>query len=137
MSYTDPTTATCIHCGRAITWTPDEGWHDTAAPVCECDPDDGCGCDSIWRESCDANHTDRRAAHEPAPLDTWMMFDTNDDNNGPGDEPSHEANIYPNGNGYVFAWYHTAVGMVTEAWHPTYAAAEDAAERAGYANFSA
>lgn len=47
-------TSTCKHCDRGIVEV-DGAWIDPAAT----------GDDSIWRETCDANHEDRIAAHEP------------------------------------------------------------------------
>lgn len=48
-------TATCRRCGRTIYYNPTDGWIDPEAT----------GDDSIWRETCDENHEDRIAAHEP------------------------------------------------------------------------
>jgi hypothetical protein len=48
---------TCRHCDRRIVWSEDDGWVDPDAD----------GDDLIWRETCDSNHEDRIAAHEPVP----------------------------------------------------------------------
>lgn len=45
---------TCRHCDRRIV-NEDGTWIDPEAT----------GDDSIWRETCDANHDDFRAEHEP------------------------------------------------------------------------
>ena len=47
-------TATCRHCGREVDLV-DGRWIDPEAT----------GDDSVWRETCDENHEDRIAAHEP------------------------------------------------------------------------
>lgn len=52
-------TSTCIHCDRAIVLDDEEGWIDPEAGY---DDEDG---DGIWRTTCDENHEDRIAAHEP------------------------------------------------------------------------
>jgi hypothetical protein len=55
------TTRTCRHCGRAIGQDPDGRWID---PEAGWDDENG---DGVWRETCDENHEDRIAAHEPKP----------------------------------------------------------------------
>ena len=45
----------CRHCTRIINQDADGRWIDPEAD----------GDDIIWRETCDANHEDRIAAHEP------------------------------------------------------------------------
>lgn len=52
--------ATCVHCSRDIVQDADGRWVDPEAT----------GDDSVWRETCDSNDTDRIAAHEPDPIDT-------------------------------------------------------------------
>lgn len=47
--------ALCQHCGREITLDTENRWVDPEAT----------GDDLVWRETCDANHEDRIAAHEP------------------------------------------------------------------------
>lgn len=51
--------STCLHCGRAILLTPAGRWIDPEAGY---DDENG---DGIWRETCQDNHEDRIAAHEP------------------------------------------------------------------------
>jgi hypothetical protein len=51
--------ATCKHCHRRIVNNPDEGWVDPDAGF---DVENG---DGIWRATCEDNHEDRIAAHEP------------------------------------------------------------------------
>lgn len=46
---------TCRHCGRGIVKDAGDRWVDPEAT----------GDDSTWRETCDENHEDRIAAHEP------------------------------------------------------------------------
>lgn len=48
--------STCRHCGRDIVKHSLDGWVDPEAT----------GDDSIWRETCDSNDTERAAPHEPA-----------------------------------------------------------------------
>jgi 7,8-dihydro-6-hydroxymethylpterin-pyrophosphokinase len=48
-------TTVCIHCDREIGRDKDGRWVDPEAT----------GDDSIWRDTCDSNHEDRIAAHEP------------------------------------------------------------------------
>lgn len=56
------TTQTCRHCDRAIGQDPDGRWID---PEAGWDDENG---DGLWRETCDENHEDRIAAHEPRPI---------------------------------------------------------------------
>lgn len=48
----------CRHCSRGIV-LEDGVWIDPEAPA---DPDED---DHMWRETCDENHKDRAAEHEP------------------------------------------------------------------------
>ncbi len=115
-------TITCKHCKRRIELA--EGrWVDPEAT----------GDDSVWRETCDANHEDRIAAHEPGddPLDVWLMFDEPDD-----EEASHEANTFYDEGNYRVDWSHTAVGQVTSQTFGTYAEATAWLEAGGYQDFT-
>lgn len=64
----------------------------------------------------------------------WLKFDGLDD-----EDASHEANIYPDeeGYGYRVTWYHTAVGQETSIWFDRVDDAEDFLRSGGYENFTA
>lgn len=70
---------------------------------------------------------------EREPLDVWLRFEHPDD-----EEPTHEANTYENGDdgGVVIEHYHTAVGLVTAVWHPTYESAKQWYAAHGYDDYS-
>lgn len=69
---------------------------------------------------------------ETEPLDVWLAFDHPED-----EEASHEANTFATERGFVVEWYHTAVGLVTERWFPTYEEACAWLEACGYQDFTA
>lgn len=123
----DAETSTCRHCGRAILKDPEEGWIDPEAGY---DDEDG---DGIWRTTCDENHQDRIAAHEPNltdPLDVWLRIPDG------SEESEAEANTYHTETGYRVDWYLTAVGLVKSVPFDTLADAYTWLEREGFTNYT-
>ena len=69
------------------------------------------------------------------PLDVWMIIPEEDNED---DVASHEANTYRDTDGeYRVAWYHTAVGLVTNEYFGTYEEAVSWYEENGYQDFTA
>lgn len=65
-------------------------------------------------------------------MDVWFKFDHPDD-----EEPSHEANIVADGDGYRAEWSHTAVGLVLSHRFDTREAARAFLAGSGYADYTA
>jgi hypothetical protein len=112
----------CKRCKRTIELV-DGTWVDPEAT----------GDDSIWRETCEANHEDRVAAHEPdsdQQLDVWLRIPDG------SEESEAEANTFYEDGGFVVKWYLTAVGLVTRKTFTTYEAAQVWLKAEGFEDYS-
>lgn len=115
-------TISCKHCERTIELV-DGTWIDPNAT----------GDDSVWRETCDENHEDRIAAHEPpsdAALDVWLRIPEG------SEESEAEANTFYEDGRFVVKWYLTAVGLVKDKPFPTYEAAQAWLTAEDFADYS-
>lgn len=65
-------------------------------------------------------------------MQIWLKFDEEHD-----EDPSHAANIFPDGEGARIEWWNEAVGLVTTVYKDTMADAEKWLESAGYQDFTA
>ncbi len=103
----------CAACGVALIQYADKSWD--AADVSE-----------------DDSHEHDPGFDTETPLDVWLMFDADED-----EDASHEANTYRTfSGGFRVEWSHTAVGLITSREFDTYAAAAAWLTAGGYQDFS-